>query len=343
MVDDDLSITAVKEKWVKNKMMSIIVPVYNNEKYLSKCIESVISQNTTLEYELIIVDDGSTDCSLEICRSYKKKSSRIRIITQDNAGVSMARNAGIEMASGDYVMFLDSDDWLEKGALQIIEQEVKESRPDILVYGIKFLQGEKVTYISELERMCSLSKEESISLILEIYRRGAIASSVNKVYRKSLLGAKPFEPNIKYGEDLRFNLRIFLQATRLSVIPNALYVYNKHDNSLTTTLDSRQIQEMLQLHNKSYVFFEKLGADREVSDRLLQAHYYEYLYPYHIARILDDKKLAYAEKCRWIDEILDTKYISYLTGKSGIFSRLLSRKDYRKLIWYRRILKIMKR
>lgn len=324
-------------------MISIIVPVFNNELYISKCIESVISQNTTLEYELIIIDDGSTDRSLEICQSYKRKDRRIRIKSQRNAGVSRARNVGISMASGEYVMFLDSDDWLEEGSLKIIEKEVEGSRPDILVYGIKFLKDKKVTYTSELERMSSVSKEDCVPLILEIYRRGAIASSVNKVYRKSILGEDPFEPDVKYGEDLRFNLCTFLHASNLSVIPDALYIYNQHDNSLTTTMDSRQIHEMRQLYNKSDAFFEKLGVNRAVSDSLLQAHYYEYLYPYYIVRILDDKRLTYAEKCKWTDEILDAKYISYLTKESGIFKRLLCRKDYRKLIWYRRILKIVKR
>lgn len=324
-------------------MISIIVPVYNNEKYLPKCIESVLMQHTTLEFELLIVDDGSTDSSLALCQSYEKKDSRIRIITQENGGVSKARNTGVERAKGDYVIFLDSDDWLEEGSLQIIGREVEVSNPDILIYGIKFLQEGEITYISELERMCAFSQEECVALILEIYKKGVIASSVNKVYKKSMLGKMPFETGIKYGEDLRFNLHTFLKAKRIVAIPDALYIYNKHENSLTTTLDLRQIKEMLQLYEKSYEFFEKLDVGQEIRDSLLYAHYYEYLYPYHITRILDDNALSYAEKCRWVDGILDTKYITYLTERSGIFSRLLRRKDYRKLIWYRKFLKIIKR
>jgi hypothetical protein len=99
---------------------------------------------------------------------------------------------------------------------------------------------------------------------------------------------------------------------------------------------------MLQLYDISNTFFDELNVDRKVKEGLLEKHYYKYLYPYHITRILENKKLAYSEKCKWINEFLDINYISYLEKDTGMFSRLLKRREYRKLIWYCKLLKLVK-
>ena len=96
---------------MRNSIISVIIPVYNVEKYLSRCIESVLNQ-TYRNLEIIIVDDGSTDDSLNICRRYEKKDKRIKVIHQDNGGLSSARNKGLMNSTGEYISFVDSDDWL---------------------------------------------------------------------------------------------------------------------------------------------------------------------------------------------------------------------------------------
>lgn len=112
--------------------LSIIIPVYNVEKYIHKCLESVLNQNTE-DYEVILVDDGSPDNCPKICDEYARRYDNISVIHQENAGLSQARNAGIEAAKGDYIVFLDSDDWIVDGCLNIFISVADEYKPDIIV------------------------------------------------------------------------------------------------------------------------------------------------------------------------------------------------------------------
>ena len=102
-----------------NKKISVIVPVYNAEKYISRCVDSILSQNS-VDFELLLVDDGSSDDSLKICKRYEKMDNRVRVFSQGNSGPSSARNLGLERATGEYITFVDSDDWIEGGFFQKI-------------------------------------------------------------------------------------------------------------------------------------------------------------------------------------------------------------------------------
>ena len=119
-----------------NKLISIIMPVYNAEKYLNRSIESIMNQ-TYNNIEIILVNDGSTDNSLEICTSYQEKDNRIKLINQANKGVSFARNKGIDEATGDYIMFIDSDDYVEKNMIEDMVSKITEDDIDLVISGIK--------------------------------------------------------------------------------------------------------------------------------------------------------------------------------------------------------------
>ena len=110
--------------------ISIVIPVYNSEKYLKRCIKSVLKQ-TYIHFELILVNDGSTDKSLEICNEYKKRDNRIKVINKIKA-----RKAGIESATSDYITFIDSDDWIHSKTLENIDKRIKEDNPEVLVYNM---------------------------------------------------------------------------------------------------------------------------------------------------------------------------------------------------------------
>lgn len=118
---------------MNNSKISIIVPVYNVEKYLEECLESLVNQ-TYKNIEILLIDDGSKDNSGKICDEYAEKDKRIKSIHQKNSGVSKTRNNGIELASGDYVMFVDSDDWLEKNACELLINEVKNQNKDMIIF-----------------------------------------------------------------------------------------------------------------------------------------------------------------------------------------------------------------
>lgn len=116
-----------------SNMISIIVPVYNSELYLKKCLESIISQ-TYENIEIICVDDNSSDCSLKLLVEYKKKDQRIKVIHKENEGVSLARNAGLDAAQGDYVLFVDSDDWIDKSTCEVALKKVLEEKADLVMW-----------------------------------------------------------------------------------------------------------------------------------------------------------------------------------------------------------------
>lgn len=122
----------------ENVKISIIVPVYNTEDYLGECLDSVLSQDYT-NYEIVCVNDGSTDGSLSILETYRKMDARIRVVTTENKGLSSARNTGVSLAMGEYICYLDSDDMLERGALSRLAKEVVEDKPDMVVYNARLL------------------------------------------------------------------------------------------------------------------------------------------------------------------------------------------------------------
>lgn len=113
-------------------MISIIVPVYNVEKYLDRCVQSILIQSFK-RFELILVNDGSTDNSFEICQKYRKKDSRVILISQENKGLSAARNTGLNNAHGDYICFIDSDDFIEKDYLKLLLNNLKSNNADISI------------------------------------------------------------------------------------------------------------------------------------------------------------------------------------------------------------------
>ena len=116
-------------------LVSVVIPVYNTEKYLEKCLDSVIGQ-TYGNLEIIIVDDGSSDGSPEICRDYAKKDERVTIISQENKGLAVARNVALDIATGSYIMFVDSDDWLEKEAVERLVFEAEKNMADAVFFGV---------------------------------------------------------------------------------------------------------------------------------------------------------------------------------------------------------------
>ena len=309
-------------------MISIIIPVYNVECYLKKCIESITTQMNA-ECEIILVDDGSSDGSGKICDLYATRYSNVRVIHQKNSGVSMARNRGLQEAKGEYIWFVDSDDWLVSGAIEQILHYIEKYAPDVVVFGMSYVEKDKVTYEFKLEEKLCIGQEQSRQYIVELYRVGLIASPVNKVYRKSILKNIWFEDQVKYGEDLRFNMRVFWGVERIINTECIFYCYNQHENSLSTNIDTKQVDDMLLLYDKSNEFFDKMGYDAEIKETLINRHYFEYLYPYHVRKIVSSRLLSIKQKKEAVERILNENYLLYLgeRARKSLYKRvMLSRK-----------------
>lgn len=220
--------------------ISVILPAYNAEKYIRKAIERVLTQ-TFSDFELIVVNDGSCDDTLNIINDFTDE--RIKIIDQNNAGPGAARNSGLKMASGEYVMFLDSDDWYLPDALQAAYDEISSKKCDISIFQIIKFDGEKYSQNSwfNLDNFPEgfedrvFNPHECRDFLFDIS-----VSACQKIFkRKFLLDTEAGFPEGIYFEDMPFFFYTFLKAERISILKRHLYVRFKHEGSITESVDSK--------------------------------------------------------------------------------------------------------
>ena len=213
---------------------SFVVPVYNVEQYLGKCIESVLGQ-TYSDFELILVDDGSTDSSGKICDSYQEKDNRIHVIHKKNAGVSAARNVGIEQARGEYICFIDSDDWIESNYLSEIKAEIADF--DILFFGcVWHYEDGSVRSLCPPAVECRTDIYDAVSLLLQNDMQvNYFGFTWNNVFRRDIIDRHHirFVEHLPVSEDEVFTLAYCNHAKTLKVVPSPLYHYLWKQQGLT--------------------------------------------------------------------------------------------------------------
>lgn len=210
------------------KKVSIVIPIYNAEKYLIRCIDSVINQ-TESEIEIILVDDGSKDESLNICKKFQTRDSRIKVIHQENAGVSAARNRGIEAANGKYIGFVDSDDWIEPMMYERLLDQAEKTNADIVMCDAMtvFSNGNKqVDTITQLSESQILKKSDfTPSLLLEMAGSAWRCIYKNNRYNDKQMQLKKlqFPLGVKFSEDRICNIYAFGYANKISYIKKTFY------------------------------------------------------------------------------------------------------------------------
>lgn len=210
--------------------ISIIVPVYNVEKHLNKCVDSILCQ-TFKDFELILVDDGSTDTSGKICDEYIKKDDRIKVIHQKNSGLSSARNAGIEASCGEFLGFIDSDDYVEDDMYQVLYDDIFSSGADISLCGLYDVYGEKCIKNKHSIDRCVLDSKTAFKLVLE--SKLISVSAVNKLYRKHLFEKMRY-PVGKTYEDAFLTPILLFNSNKVSYNPLPKYYYFHKEESITT-------------------------------------------------------------------------------------------------------------
>lgn len=215
-------------------LISVIITVYNLECYVSRCIESVINQ-TYRNLEIIIINDGSIDSSLKMCNKYAIKDNRIRIISQDNQGISIARNKGIDISNGEYIMFVDGDDYLEVDAIEYLYNNVNIYKCDISICN--------VNYITPNESICYNNNDfgifKNMPRILDGYDKDLkyIKHNVNlvcnKLFAKQLFNCIKFPYNRKIHEDVYTIWMLVHSAKRIIILPDSKYNYVQRAGSLS--------------------------------------------------------------------------------------------------------------
>lgn len=214
-----------------SELISVVVPVYNVEEYLPKCIKSIVSQ-TYREIEIILVDDGSTDKSAKICDEAANKDNRIIVIHKENGGLSDARNKGIDVAKGKYISFIDSDDYIEPTYFEYLYDLLEKKHSDISICGFKYVseKGKLLNKICDDECSLVMSTEESLKemLKMKLYSNSAWA----KLYSIELFSGVRY-PKGEFFEDIATTYRLFMKAKRIAYGSNALYCYLYRDSAIS--------------------------------------------------------------------------------------------------------------
>lgn len=253
---------------MKDKLISIIIPAYNAEKYIERCLKSVINQ-TYKTLEILVIDDGSSDGTGKICDEFAKRDSRLIIIHKENEGVSKARNDGLKVATGEYVLFVDSDDWLENDMCELMLKKAQNDNLDIVVCEYKNY------YENSKEFECiSLKNYENLSFLDVISDEKTQYGGFpwNKLIKKSIIEFK-FNESVHFYENLLFFLMNSQKQIKYGVVHNKLYNYCINDTSA--------------VHSKKYSIKRLTILDAMnlvipmVSQKLIDNYKYVYLNSYY--------------------------------------------------------------
>lgn len=201
-----------------NPLISIIVPVFNNQQYLAECIDSILAQAYP-NIQLILVDDGSTDCSLSICESYLRRDDRVLLISQENKGVSAARNAGIQAANGDYIAFVDSDDFVDSQIYNKLIRIIVEDASDCAVL-LPYSVRSPSFYLSNSGRILG-----SVEAIRELFLLRFPTSMWAYLYKAEFVKGLMVSEDVHFFEDFEFNLNFLRRSSKVSLCNEELYFY----------------------------------------------------------------------------------------------------------------------
>ena len=231
--------------------LSVIVPVYNTEKYLRECIDSILTQTFT-DYELIMVDDGSTDGSGVICDEYARKDERVRVIHQQNAGVTNARKSGVQSACGMYFSFIDSDDWIHPEMFERMVEKCVEVNADVVICDVSLEYGTKAEILPSLTEEGFYHKNDlrdkiypTMLMDVSFRRPGILGSSCNKLFHRKVLEQVfwQVDDSFVYGEDALFCYAALLESNGVFVLRKPLYHYRQHSESAMHQYNGKKYYE----------------------------------------------------------------------------------------------------
>ncbi len=240
-------------------LVSVIVPVYNAERYLQTCVESIIKQ-TYKNIEIILINDGSVDGSLQLCKDFNERDSRIRVIDKENSGVSATRNLGIAKANGKYVCFVDSDDYVEPAFIEELLNNVQDKAMTFCGYYIDSYK--KCVDISPIEKNECVKIKDSFTYV---FHQGFLAAIWNKIYEVERLRENDikFDESLSLGEDLLFNLEYLKTGiNKFKYVSIPLYHYVKRG---TESLDNKYRADFLEIQQRLYESMIKVTDIYDVS------------------------------------------------------------------------------
>lgn len=290
------------------KLITVIIPIYNAEEYLERCLKSVINQ-TYSNIEIILIDDGSQDNCPNICDKYAKIDERIKVIHKKNSGVSAARNDGLKIAKGEYVTFIDSDDYVDKKYIEILYKDCLKNNAEVSIIGTNAIsETGKTTGDYSIEKKKIYNSEGSIKqLLLGKYYKSAVWG---KMYKLDLFKDIRFNVNTKIGEDLEILCKILSECKTINVnTKERLYYYIIRDNSVSHNAEKEIRDEELAVSENiikeiciKYPKLKKYAIGRYIEVNITQ-----------IVEIIGNDRISEEEKCIEIEKLKENinKYKKY--------------------------------
>lgn len=267
-----------------DELISIIIPIYNVEKYLYKCVESVLVQSYR-NIEIILIDDGSTDKSAEICDELAKLDKRIYVIHQKNKGVSYSRNLGISKAKGNYIAFLDSDDTVEKNIYEKMYENIKRESAECSVIGIKrsYEYDQKITVQTKENKIYLMSGEEALDYAMDKSDLW-VGYPFNKLFKKEILDKYKirFDENLIINEDSLFCYQYLSHCNKVVRDTTPLYNYLIRSGSITRSI----VKDMDRLHKLLDASYKILEFARRYKDRKIYIRSAEFYLDVHLQFLL---------------------------------------------------------
>lgn len=319
---------------MNNPIVSIITPVYKVVNCLPKCIESVISQTFT-EWEMILVDDGSPDKSGEICDEYALRDSRIKVLHKQNGGPSSARNLGIEHAQGKYIWFVDSDDWIEQGALSRIFNVMDNSSADICFFCLNPISNREVQVPFDFKSIVGnnvdgvhyVGKQECAKAFVEIEMSGGMGWTCNKWFKKSIIDKNHirFDTRFAIQEDHLFTLSYLLHVNHVIITSYAPYNYVMQSGTLLTRKYSFENTKM---RNEAMYEARCKLCDSFMINNLKYVNWYTADY---ISRRVSNLKNLRNSDLTINERIVEIKKVNELIRKNDVDSKVT--RIYKKISW----------
>jgi glycosyltransferase involved in cell wall biosynthesis len=284
---------------------SIIIPVYNVEDYLNQCLDSILCQ-TYSKYEIVLVNDGSTDSSFQICQKYHKDFSQIKLINKENGGLSDARNRGLNESEGDYIIFTDSDDyWIGNYVLNDLNNLIKEFDPDLIIHEESRFFAEKDVICKHNQRFIKEKKGKFDDYVIDlVYYDLFVASAWDKVIRRSILiDNKLFFPLGRKSEDIEWCARLMHYIDTFSIYSKSFYIYRQvRKGSITTNVTEKHIEDVY------FMVKNGLNAPKSDSESINQAieNYWAFNY---VVILKDFYVLSSKIRSNIWNDILSWKYL----------------------------------
>lgn len=324
------------------RKVTVVIPVYNVEKYLNRCLKSIVRQ-TYKNLEILLIDDESPDQCPEMCENWAKSDKRIRVIHKKNAGLGMARNTGIENATGDFICFVDSDDYIRLDTIEKAYSKAIGCQAEVVYYGYNDVNMEGIVtkaYKPEIDKLVYVGKEVAEEILPELIspdycqekKTNLMLSACTALFSMDLINKIRWrfvsEREI-ISEDVYSLITFFRHVTRMAVLPEAMYYYCRNSMSLTRTYRKDRYQGIKAFYDKTLILCENLKYPKEIKTRFASTYLGFVIATLKLIALSDDNLL---DKLRNIREIEKDPHLKKVLSQIDLKIESKSRKWVRLLL-----------